>query len=549
VRAAVRLLLAAALVAGVAAACGPAPTTLTVNDAGDAGDANPGNGTCATTTGSCSLRAAIQEADAHQGADAIRFALPGTGVRTIQLTAALPVINDTSGATTIDGYTQAGSSVNTSSTTDTAALRVQVRGTGSGGIDGLSIWSGGNTVRGLALFNFRRAITIFGQGADGNRIVGNFVGTNADGTFGFAAIANLASGIVVGGGASGNVIGSPAAADRNVISGNARAAVDVFGVGSDENLVRGNIVGLSPKGDRRLGNAFGVDVNEGGARNVIGGTGAARNVISGNRGGAVELSHRAETAGNQVVGNYIGTDLTGRRVLTHTTNGSYGVQLQDGVRDNLVSGNVIGGGRTGGIEVRDPNTRANVIRDNWIGVTPQGDVIPNGGNNPGGWGIYVYNSATDNRIGPGNTIANNRNNGVAVNHDGTDRNTITANRFWNNGGPGINLGPLTGVNANDAGDGDAGPNQQLNFPVITTATRSTIAGTSCGGCRVEVFEARADDTAHGEAGRFLGAVTADAQGRFSLGSPGVASGVRVTATATDPTGNTSEFAANKLVSG
>jgi hypothetical protein len=548
VRAAVRLLLAAGLVAGGAAACGPTGT-LTVDDAGDAGDADAGNGTCATSAGSCTLRAAIEEADARDGADTIRFALPGTGVRTIQLTAALPVINDTSGPTTIDGYTQAGSSVNTSSTTSTAALRVQLRGAGSNGFDGLSIWSAGNTVRGLALFNFRRAITIFGRGADGNRIVGNFVGTNADGTFGFTTIADLASGIVVGGGASGNVIGSPAAADRNVISGNARAAVDVFGIGSDENVVQGNIVGLSPKGDRRLGNAFGVDVNEGGARNVIGGAGAARNVISGNRGGAVELSHRPETTGNQVVGNYLGTDLTGSRVLAHTTNGSYGVQLQDGVRDNLVAGNVIGGGRTGGIEMRDAGTSGNVVRDNWIGVTPQGDAIPNGGNTPGGWGMYVYNGATGNRIGPGNTFANNRNNGVAVNHDGTDRNTVTANRFWSNGGPGINLGPLTGVNTNDAGDGDAGPNQQLNFPVIATATRSTVAGTACAGCRVEVFEARADDTAHGEAGRYLGVVTADSQGRFSLGSPGVASGVRVTATATDATGNTSEFAANKLVSG
>ena len=39
-------------------------TTFTVNDNGDASDAVPGDGVCATTTGVCTLRAAVEESSA-----------------------------------------------------------------------------------------------------------------------------------------------------------------------------------------------------------------------------------------------------------------------------------------------------------------------------------------------------------------------------------------------------------------------------------------------------------------------------------------------------
>ncbi|MGH9260064.1 MAG: CSLREA domain-containing protein, partial [Acidimicrobiales bacterium] len=41
-----------------------APTTLVVNSTVDAADTNPGDGVCATGAGTCTLRAAIQEANA-----------------------------------------------------------------------------------------------------------------------------------------------------------------------------------------------------------------------------------------------------------------------------------------------------------------------------------------------------------------------------------------------------------------------------------------------------------------------------------------------------
>lgn len=52
-----------------------AAATFTVNDLGDAGDASPGDGDCATAGGVCTLRAAIEEAEASGGADTLAFEL------------------------------------------------------------------------------------------------------------------------------------------------------------------------------------------------------------------------------------------------------------------------------------------------------------------------------------------------------------------------------------------------------------------------------------------------------------------------------------------
>ena len=69
----------------------------TVNSTGDGGDANPGDGLCDTGAGECTLRAAIEEANAHAGDDGIFFNIPPTqpncdetGNCSIALTQALP---------------------------------------------------------------------------------------------------------------------------------------------------------------------------------------------------------------------------------------------------------------------------------------------------------------------------------------------------------------------------------------------------------------------------------------------------------------------------
>src|SRR5213082_2644153 len=73
-----------------------------VNSTGDQDDAFPGDGNCETQVGNgiCTLRAAIEEANAHAGGDGISFSIPtsdpgySNGMWTINLSRALPDISD-----------------------------------------------------------------------------------------------------------------------------------------------------------------------------------------------------------------------------------------------------------------------------------------------------------------------------------------------------------------------------------------------------------------------------------------------------------------------
>src|SRR5678816_4255422 len=61
----------AALLSAMVAVASAQADTYNVNATTDAVDATPGNGVCATAAGTCSLRAAVQEANAHAGPDVI----------------------------------------------------------------------------------------------------------------------------------------------------------------------------------------------------------------------------------------------------------------------------------------------------------------------------------------------------------------------------------------------------------------------------------------------------------------------------------------------
>jgi len=85
-----------------------------VNSTSDLGDVAIGDGVCATSEGTCSLRAALHEANKIAGPNSIVFNIPGTGVKTIQLSSQLN-ISDSTGGVTIDGYSQPGAAPNTAS--------------------------------------------------------------------------------------------------------------------------------------------------------------------------------------------------------------------------------------------------------------------------------------------------------------------------------------------------------------------------------------------------------------------------------------------------
>jgi CSLREA domain-containing protein len=529
-------------------------STFTVDSTADDPDA-VGDGECATATGACTLRAAIREANRNPGPDTISFSIPGDGVHTIQLTSALPALTDASGPTTIDGYTQPGSSPNTDLLVSNAVIGVEIKGNGhdhpaAGGFSGLTISSPDNTVRGLAFYSLYRQISLQTSNtsnAHGNHIIGNFIGTDATGTYvGPSGVQDpsfrYSNGVNVSSGAAGNIIGGTSAAERNVISGNAFHGVGIYQPGTDSNVVVGNLIGLDPSGQKRLSNsAHGVDINTGASYNIVGGTSSGeRNIISGNASHGIEVSHADSpdpgnptyTTGNQVIGNFIGTDVTGELAPTYSRNSSWGVYLEDKVKSNVVRENVVGNNSSGGVEIKSPDTTDNEVYDNRIGVSRGGAAIANGA-----VGIRIANSAEGSRIGPGNVIANNPV-GIHVYGVASDYNTITRNSIYGNTGLGIDLD-------------DMGANQQLKSPALTSARKragrpAVVKGTACAGCTVEVFQADSGAGAYGEGKSFVGSAVAGADGAFTVRGM-VGRGRYVTATATDAEGNTSEFSLNRRV--
>ena len=539
-----------------------APTcvaSLVVNDAGDAVDAVPGDGACATSGSVCTLRAAIQETDALSscpGVISINFNIAGAGVHTISPISALP---DVTRPVTIDGYTQPGSSVNTLITSDNAVLRIELDGTSAGpGMNGLTFTSTatGSTVRGLVINRFARdGISL--NGAQAATITGNFIGTDATGLF---DLGNGGRGIEgeFFTGISNSVIGGTTPAARNIIAGNNSFG---FEFSTSANVtIQGNFIGLGADGSTAVGNgAAGVSFGSFTSNTVIGGDDAAdgvtdgnvgaRNYVAGNGGPGLFLGNPST-----VRGNYIGTDATGTLARPNL------LGIDNNLAHNSViggtsagAGNLISGNTTQGISLSSSNL---VITGNLIGTKADGTSALGNGLA----GIYVNNGVGAQiggaAAGEANTIAFNGGDGVDAN--GGVNNSIRGNSIHDNGGGAGTLGidlNNDGVSANDAADGDSGANNTQNFPVITSATSSggvnTIDGTlnSTPGQTFTIdfyTSPSCDSSGNGEGQTYLGSVTTgttDGSGNvaFTYSPATLNVGDTVTATATDSSGNTSEF--------
>lgn len=556
----------AGLVAVPGVASAAEPGVFVVDSADDLPDASA-NGVCASSAGTCTLRAALTEANRFAGPATVTFALPGEGITTIRPGTRLPGLTNTSGIT-IDGYTQPGSAPNTAEHGSNARIRVQVEGKGAQGFHGLVVNTPNNVVRGLAVYNFRLAFQLL-DGAAYNQISGNFICTDAEGVFRAPAVNGGAGGILMIQGPHHNVVGTPALADRNVISGCAHRGVILQYVGTTFNKIQNNLVGLNPAGTARLPNlAHGIDLNYSSQDNLVGGWGPREgNVSSGNDGVGIEVSHGNATKRNNVIGNAVGTDVTGTRLLPYTGNLSIGVHLEgeyecDPCAPNAgwseVAGNTIVG-NGGGILI-DKGQQYNRVHDNRIGVLPDGS--------PGGnlvYGARIEHGSVFNVFGPRNVLAHNAR-GLQLLATGSGpptpyilparRNTITANSIYANQGLGIDLAPLNQPNLNGNGTPDVQDNVQ--GPVIRGLNQSTMTGTACPSCKVEAFLADAEGVSStytldnfGEGQTYLASTKADASGAFTfdLTPFGLASGSVLTATATDLDGNSSEFAKNVSVGG
>jgi hypothetical protein len=416
--------------------------------------------------------------------------------------------------------------------------------------------------------NVTSGVIITGAASTGNVVAGNFIGTDITGT---RALGNQGgpphAGVRIAGGARANRVGTNAdgtadEAERNVISGNANHGVFIHNLGTDLNIVAGNYIGTDVSGTIGLGNHDqGVRI-ENAANNLVGGTApGARNIVADNRSSGISIIGATAT-GNRIEGNYVGLQPDGSTVLGNRI--AAGVLLIDAVA-NTVGGttaearNVISGNTGQGILITGSVASANRIHGNYIGTDASGAEAR--GN--GAAGILIKSGAHTNWIGTdgngisddaeANTIAFNVGAGVAVTDSATTGNSVRRNAILSNGGIGIDLG-APGVTANDAGDGDSGPNELQNFPVLvaavagaTTRVIGHLNSTPSSKFALEFFDnGSGDQSGYGEAERFLGAasVTTDAFGNalFDV-TLAVATSVNdlVAATATYASGNTSEL--------
>lgn len=505
------------------------------------------DGKCEDMRHQCSLRAALQEASYMDNGAGWSIDV------TLNLTGTI-VLGSSGELTVTDGSNIHGNG-------QTAIAADSISGTA------LSIGHH-TTVSGL---KFTRGVIALAIAGDGNNVYGNTISN--DGLYG----------ILVGG--NGNIIGGATADKRNVVSGGGIGGILVAGA---NNTIIGNYIGLNALGQVN-GFSFGVFVN--GDDNTIGGTDpGTRNVISGNSisGIAVSSADTALASITTILGNYIGTDPTGKESRPN----GYGVQVSFGraliggtlaPEKNIISGNTYGGietrgdaltvriigndiglnvdgdplGNDNGIEL-SPGSFDGVVEGNRISYNAGSAILIDGTVDDPSWNHRIYGNeltrnglsgidikgyATDIVIGSSltqdfdpNLIQYNAIGGIWVLSDGVTcphRNTIRKNDFLNNGYKGIvvtagcqdSIQPPSIQNYTDLGGGLA--------TVTVTHHRP--------GSRIDVYTAEVDDSSRYEGRHWLGSgVVPDSLVPFGFGID-ACSCSHIVATATDQNENTSAF--------
>ncbi len=483
-------------------------------------------------TGTGTLRWAIGQANGAAGPDTIAFNISGPGPHSIQLDWALPVATDT---LVVDGYTQPGAYTATAGSP--AALMIELDGQSAGvNADGIRFSAGGSIVRGLVINRFDRSgVRLMDNG--GNRVEGNYLGTNVAGT---VALGNGTHGVTAAM-VPDNIIGGTTPAARNIISGNDQEGVWLYYAAS--NLVQGNYIGTDPTGTVAVANGgsgvyvgpYPCDDTEGpgieySTNNTIGGTApGSGNLISGNVSDGVTI-YDYSSAGNVIQGNLIGTDVTGTIDL-----GNGGAGVGDHGSDNTVGGTVPGArnvlsGNVYGVGLYGTGTlvQGNLIGTDAAGATPVGNAGAGvyfwygsgntvGGSSPGtcniisgnqgagasyylasgnslqgnyigtaadgssplgnqGGGVYL-GGGSNNTIGGGSPGESNviaHNGGVGVAAPAGAGNAISRNSIHANAGLGIDLGG-DGVTLNDSCDVDGGANTLQNHPILAVVSTGPFA--------------------------------------------------------------------------
>ncbi len=466
------------------AAGGAGATTYTVNDAGNLPDSNTNDNTCSTATPangtSCTLRAAIQEANAHAGPHVIKFA-PAV-LKVVLVNGSLPTAT---APITFDGTT-----VNALS-----GGRVEIDGGGVFGCFSLAdtttaVNNKGATGSVIKNFVIRHCsgngIDLSGQGYT---ITGNRIGTNVKGdSNSSAADANSGHGIAVSGtvplpGAVPNLqsllatlpdafagvqalqgtlqaaltaLANPTLIAGNLVSGNNSNGIDLTAQGTVNVIITGNIIGLSQDGLSKVGNGRGGSGGAGSQSGVhIGGTAYGNfvgpgNIISGNPGNGITLDPGAVILPNFIAGNLIGlgsapTDVgngnNGIYIDTTPKTQGAGAQNPTGISAIIGPGNTISDNDStapsndldfenndtaGGVIITSNSSKVRLF-GNVIGLAtfPAGST-PLGQLNYGNSGNGVVVTTSNNDISY-NLILSNGRHGILVRGSGVSGNTIKGN--------------------------------------------------------------------------------------------------------------------------
>ena len=343
-------------------------------------------------------------------------------------------------------------------------------------------------------------------------IAGNVVGLDKNTA---APLGNRFNGIFIRDATGVNVVGyndnsSGALASnfRNVSSGNGNDGLRVLN--SDNQIISNNHFGTDISGIVALGNRnFGIQVQGSSSNNIIGTDSDGNadtvegNLISGN-GAGIRLQVNGTGSDNLIMGNYIGTDITGNASLgnisqgldintfTSTIIGTNGDGIRDEIERNIISGNTTDG-------IRISNADRTIVSGNHIGLGEDGITAVGNGSR----GIFITVGTQDAIIGydpsmavsdpdiVGNKIHHNDDAAVAISSSTATKNRISRNSMFDNGAIGIDL-DYDSVTTNDNGDGDSGSNNLLNFPVFDLLTLSedsilTVVGFAPMGSAIEIF--------------------------------------------------------------
>ncbi len=158
---------------------------------------------------------------------------------------------------------------------------------------------------------------------------------------------------------------------RGFIINRFNSGLGIYLNGGSSNVIQGNYIGLDQEGILGRGNQNGIAIYNS-TNNLIGGTTPeARNIISGNGFDGIEVNG----SGNQIQGNFIGTDVRGNAAVP---NGSTGIEIinYSGVppsTNNIIGGTVQGAGNLISGNPRGITcTSATMVQGNLIGTDKNG---------------------------------------------------------------------------------------------------------------------------------------------------------------------------------